>query len=59
MKKYKRPYNKNEILQVLRQECFNMSVPDIEIVAKIFSHLTYVGLKRVARVAALISKGTD
>lgn len=58
MRKEKRHCSKVEKLNILKTETYNMTPDDIETLAKIFDYLTFVELKRVARAATIMSKGT-
>ncbi len=59
MKTEHRHYSKAEKLNILKTETYNMTPDDIETLARIFDYLTFIELKRVARAATIMSKGTD
>ena len=59
MKTKKRHYSKAEKLTILKTETYNMTPVDIKMLAQIFDYLSFIELKRVARAATIMSKGTD
>lgn len=50
-------YNEKQCLEILRKEVFNVNGPDLEKLARIFDRTTFVGLKRISKAVAIISRG--